>query len=132
MSTIRFRGIDHVQLAAPPGCEPAARAFFADLLGLEEIAKPDALSSRGGCWFAIGAQQLHVGVTRSFRAERKGHPAFRLASREELEALARLLEDAGVPLTRPSPGEIPGVARFFAEDPWGSRLEFLADHDGAS
>jgi len=29
-----IRGIDHVQLAAPPGCEDAARAFYGVLLGL--------------------------------------------------------------------------------------------------
>ncbi len=28
-----FLGIDHVQLAAPPGCEAEARRFFGDLLG---------------------------------------------------------------------------------------------------
>ena len=32
--------LDHVQLAAPPGCEAEARAFYGGLLGLEEIEKP--------------------------------------------------------------------------------------------
>lgn len=31
--------IDHVQLAAPPGCEPAARRFYGGLLGLAESEK---------------------------------------------------------------------------------------------
>jgi catechol 2,3-dioxygenase-like lactoylglutathione lyase family enzyme len=45
--------LDHVQLAAPPGCEEAARAFYGALLGLPEIPKPapmrselDALAAR--------------------------------------------------------------------------------------
>ena len=59
-------GIDHVQLAAPAGCEDAARAFFGELLGLEELEKPEPLRSRGGVWFRIGAQQLHVGVEAEF------------------------------------------------------------------
>ncbi|TDY50650.1 hypothetical protein C7445_102210 [Alicyclobacillus sacchari] len=28
-----FSGIDHVQLAAPEGCEPEVRRLFGDLLG---------------------------------------------------------------------------------------------------
>ena len=48
-------GLDHVQLAAPPGCEEAARRFFGGLLGLAEVEKPEPLRSRGGVWFALGA-----------------------------------------------------------------------------
>ena len=65
-------GIDHVQVAAPPGCEAAARRFYGELLGLEEVAKPEALRARGGAWFRAGAQQLHVGVEAAFRSERLG------------------------------------------------------------
>ena len=54
-------GIDHVQVAAPPGCEPAARSFYGGLLELAEVDKPEVLAARGGCWFAVGGQQLHVG-----------------------------------------------------------------------
>jgi hypothetical protein len=48
-------GIDHVQIAAPGGCEADARNFFGRLLGLEEIEKPEPLRSRDGCWFRVGA-----------------------------------------------------------------------------
>lgn len=41
--------IDHLQLAAPKGCEAAARRFFGQLLGLPEVEKPEPLRSRGGC-----------------------------------------------------------------------------------
>lgn len=40
-------GLDHVNLAIPPGGEPAARRFFGDLLGLEELTKPEHLARRG-------------------------------------------------------------------------------------
>lgn len=112
-------GIDHVQIAAPPGCEQEARYFFGHLLGLEELEKPEPLRSRGGCWFRVGDRQLHIGVENDFRAARKAHPAF---SVEKIEALFAKLEHAGihcswddVPLT---------VKRFYVEDPWGNRLEF--------
>jgi catechol 2,3-dioxygenase-like lactoylglutathione lyase family enzyme len=58
--------IDHVQVAAPPGCEEEARAFYGGLLGMREVEKPAALRARGGVWF----EQLHVGVEDDFRPAR--------------------------------------------------------------
>ena len=78
-------GIDHVQVAAPPGCEAEARAFYGGLLGLEELPKPEALRARGGCWFRAGAQELHVGVEEPFAPARKAHPGLVVA---DLDALA--------------------------------------------
>src|SRR6201995_1264237 len=78
-------GLDHVQVAAPPGCEAEARAFYGALLGLPELEKPAPLASRGGAWFACGAQQLHVGAAADFTAATKAHPAFLV---DDLDALA--------------------------------------------
>jgi catechol 2,3-dioxygenase-like lactoylglutathione lyase family enzyme len=114
-------GIDHVQLAAPPGCEEAARRFFGELLGLEELAKPATLRSRGGVWFRVGAQQLHVGVEEGFAPARKAHPAFAVAGWEELR---ERLREAGVELR--DDDAIPGVRRCYVNDPWGNRLELIA------
>jgi len=52
-----FRGIDHVQLAAPPGCESERRRFWGELIGLAEIPKPPTLAVRGGWWFQCGQQR---------------------------------------------------------------------------
>lgn len=116
-------GLDHVQLAAPPGCESAARRFFAELLGLEEVAKPAALQARGGVWFSLGAQQLHVGVEVDFVAARKAHPALRVRG-DELDALAARLAGAGVEVAWDD--ALPDVRRFYVHDPWGNRLELIA------
>ncbi len=40
-------GIDHAQLAAPPGCEAEARRFYGGLLGLAEVPKPPSVAGRG-------------------------------------------------------------------------------------
>ncbi|HET7558915.1 MAG TPA: glyoxalase, partial [Limnochordia bacterium] len=77
-------GLDHVQLAAPRGCEAEARRFFGEILGLEEIEKPPTLRGRGGVWFRCGAQQLHIGVASDFAPAKKAHPAFLVA---DLDAL---------------------------------------------
>jgi catechol 2,3-dioxygenase-like lactoylglutathione lyase family enzyme len=111
--------IDHVQIAAPPGCEPQAREFFGRLLGLEEIEKPQALRSRGGCWFKVGDRQLHIGVEPDFRPAQKAHPAFAVA---DVDLLFSILTSTGI---RCIWDDAPiGVRRFYANDPWGNRLEF--------
>jgi catechol 2,3-dioxygenase-like lactoylglutathione lyase family enzyme len=113
--------IDHIQLAAPKGCEAAAREFYGAILGLKEIEKPASLRGRGGCWFACGDQQLHIGVASDFQPAKKAHPAFAV---DDLEKLHENLTSRGVKITRDD--ALPGVRRFYAEDPWGNRLEFLA------
>jgi catechol 2,3-dioxygenase-like lactoylglutathione lyase family enzyme len=113
-------GLDHVQIAAPAGCEEAARQFYSSLLGLPEVAKPAILSARGGVWFQAGTQQLHVGVEAWFQPARKAHPAFAVANVEELAAR---LQSAGYKIIWDD--ALPGVRRFYIADPWGNRLEFL-------
>jgi len=114
-------GLDHVQIAAPPGAEAQARRFYGDLLGLPELAKPPALAARGGVWFALGAQQLHVGVEAGFAPARKAHPALAV---DDLDALAARLAQAGAPVAWDE--AIPDVRRLYTEDPWGNRLELTA------
>lgn len=119
-------GLDHVQVAAPEGCEAEARRFYGAVLGLEEIDKPPGLSARGGVWFRAGAHELHVGVAAEFVPAAKAHPALRVSSPAALERLARVLDDAGAEVTWPDPAEIPGATRFFVRDPWGNRIELIA------
>jgi len=113
-------GIDHIQLAMPQGEEPRARAFFEGVLGMRGLQKPDSLKGRGGCWFACGAQELHVGVEAGFRPAKKAHPAFLV---EGLEAIITLLEAAGVEMTQQP--DLPNAKRVFIEDPFGNRIELI-------
>jgi catechol 2,3-dioxygenase-like lactoylglutathione lyase family enzyme len=117
--------LDHVQVAAPAGCEAEARRFYAELLGLVEVEKPAALSARGGVWFALGSGgQLHVGVAEDFAPAIKAHPGLRIETVARLEMLGRRLAAVGAPVVWDS--ELPGVRRFFTADPFGNRLELLA------
>ena len=116
-----YEGLDHVQLACPPGTEEEARAFYEGLLGLREVDKSAALRARGGVWFECGAQQLHLGVEPQFAPARKAHPALRLASLPELERLAARLGDVRWD------DDLPGWRRFYVDDPFGNRLELLAE-----
>jgi ribosomal protein S18 acetylase RimI-like enzyme len=114
-------GVDHVQVAAPPGSEDAARAFYGELLGLPELDKPERLRARGGAWFAVGDQQLHVGIEEDFAPARKAHPALAVPRAADLDALAERLAAAGHAVDRDGP-------RIYVADPFGNRLELLAPH----
>jgi catechol 2,3-dioxygenase-like lactoylglutathione lyase family enzyme len=112
--------IDHVQLAAPPGCEPAARDFYGGLLGLREVPKPEPVRARGGVWFVLGDQEVHIGVDQAFTPARKAHPAFTVAG-DDLEPLGSRLAEAGMDVRWDD--AIPNVRRFYVADPWGNRFE---------
>ena len=110
-------GIDHVHVAAPPGCEAEARRFYGELLGLEEVEKPESLKARGGVWFRCGPhQQLHVGVEDPHAPARKAHPAL---AATDLDELAERIGDVEWD------DSLPGRRRFYAADPWGNRVELL-------
>jgi hypothetical protein len=115
--------LDHVQIAAPPGSEPAARHYFGDLLGLPELPKPELLRARGGAWFALGDRGLHVGVEPDFEPARKAHVALRVDP-AELDDLAERLAAGGFGVTWDT--ALPTERRFYSADPWGNRIEFLA------
>ncbi len=81
------------------------------------------MRATGGAWFALGAQQLHVGVEDPFAPATKAHPGLAVGD-AELGRLAARLQAAGAPVTWDD--RLPGVRRFYTEDPFGNRLELLA------
>ena len=88
-------GVEHVQLAMPPGGEDEARAFYQGLLGIPEVAKPAALASRGGCWFEVAGLDALLGALRA-----GGHD---VVDAEGLE----------------------GWRRVHTSDPFGNRIELM-------
>jgi catechol 2,3-dioxygenase-like lactoylglutathione lyase family enzyme len=115
--------LDHVQLAGPRGCEDDARGFYGDILGLEEIEKPESLRASGGVWFRLGPEQLHIGIEEPFAPARKAHPALRVGA-DELDRFAERLQAARAPVEWDE--RHPGVRRFYTADPFGNRIEILA------
>lgn len=118
-TSARF-AIDHVQTAIPVGGEAAARAYYGALLGLTEIPKPSAMAARGGCWFAVGDRQLHLGAEADFRAAKKAHVALAI---DDLATLRNAIDAAGYQTTNDTP--VDGRNRFFTHDPFGNRIEFI-------
>ena len=113
----RWIGIDHVQLAIPPGAEEVARSFYVDVLGLVEVPKPAAMEARGGAWFEAGDVRVHVGADEAFVPARKAHPAFLV------DGVRDLVESSGLDATWNH--EIAGVERCHVADPFGNRIELI-------
>jgi hypothetical protein len=61
-------GLDHVQVAAPPGCEREARRFYGELLGLRELA--GALTTAGA---AVAWDDRIAGRRRFFTSDPWGN-----------------------------------------------------------
>lgn len=112
--------LHHVQLSMPAGEEARARAFYGGLLGLAEVDKPPALAARGGAWFRAGDLEVHLGVEEPFHPARKAHPGIRVA---DLDEVAGRFEAAGMAVRRDD--LLPGHRRFYVDDCFGNRLEFL-------
>ena len=117
---MRVKGIDHVQLAMPPGKESEARAFYEGVLGIPEVPKPHNLVKRGGCWFERGPLKIHLGVENDFREARKAHPALLV---EDLAAFTAAILAAGYICKTDEPLE--GYDRIYVDDPFGNRVELL-------
>jgi catechol 2,3-dioxygenase-like lactoylglutathione lyase family enzyme len=114
--------IDHVQLALPEGEEATARAFFAGVLAMREVPKPEKLAARGGCWFESGGVRIHLGVERDFRPARKAHPALRCRN---YDGLLLRLDEHGIP--QQNDDSLPGTRRCHIADPFGNRIELIAE-----
>jgi catechol 2,3-dioxygenase-like lactoylglutathione lyase family enzyme len=110
--------LSHINVSMPKGGEDQARAFYAGLLGLREVPKPESIRSRGGVWFDAGGLDIHLSVEENrLGADVQRH--FGLES-AEVEKLRAALEAAGVKTDggRPTPWK-----RFFVSDPFGNRIE---------
>jgi catechol 2,3-dioxygenase-like lactoylglutathione lyase family enzyme len=125
-----LRRIAHAQILIPAGGEETARRFYCGVLGLSEIAKPEALRVRGGFWLAVGpdagGQQLHVGVERGEwrdRSASREHLAYEV---DDVDACKTRLEAAGVAVQLGAGDAVPGYRRCELRDPFGNRIELMS------
>jgi catechol 2,3-dioxygenase-like lactoylglutathione lyase family enzyme len=122
---VEIVGIDHVQLLMPTGGEAVARRFYGELLGLREVAKPDELAPRGGCWFVgVGGTAIHLGVDQRFIAAAKAHLGLIVV---DLGAARRALAASGIRVIEDGSGL--SIQRCYTEDPFGNRIELVDASD---
>ena len=89
---------------------------------MQEIPKPPLLARRGGVWFASGEVQIHIGIEENFRPARKAHPALRC---RDYDGLIARLRSSNIEVTEVD--DISGVRRAHVHDPFGNRIELVAE-----
>ena len=115
--------IDHVSLVVAD--TKRSLRFYRDLLGLPVVAdRPDL--GYPGAWLRVGEQQIHLlevpnpdsADGRPGHGGRDRHLALRI---DDLDALERVLDAAGIAFTRSRSGR----RALFCRDPDGNAAEFI-------
>jgi catechol 2,3-dioxygenase-like lactoylglutathione lyase family enzyme len=124
----QFLSVQHVNFTIDdaPGALDTARKFYVEVLGLEQLPRPENTDSgRPGLWLGIGqsGQQIHISLdpdaTNHNEASRR-HAAFLV---NDLDAVHEKLVKAGARVD--SANQFPGQRRFFCRDPFGNRIELV-------
>ncbi len=113
--------VDHVQITIPKGMEKEGREFYCDLLGLQEISKPENRIKKGGFWLTLNGVQVHVGTEDGVnRNATKAHIAYSVT---DLEEWRKRLISKGFELKDSLP--FPTSKAFEFRDPFGNRIELI-------
>jgi len=114
--------LQHVSCTVPPGSQEQVRAFYGDLLGLQEKPCPPALATRGLVWFSVGDDEMEIHfVPDALLSNPVAQHHFCLEV-EQVEDYRNRLIQAGHSLSEAEP--ISGRPRFFCRDPFGNLVEF--------
>ncbi|KZL13358.1 VOC family protein [Pseudovibrio sp. Ad26] len=116
--------LQHFNLPIAPDGDKLAREFYVDLLGFEEVERPESIRHRSGGWFSVGSVNLHLTVQDPFVANKVGHPAFVV---DDIIKLTQHLRDAGYEVSE-DPTFI-GFLRRTTHDPFGNRVELMQPED---
>ncbi len=117
-------GFSHVTLLVTD--IDAARRFYVDVLGLDELPRPDVLGP--GAWFRVGDRQLHLGITDAMpngTPDALSHIAFHLDA-ADFEHRVRRIEERGGVLVRGVRSRVDfgvTVRAAFLRDPFGNLVE---------
>ncbi|BCB04054.1 VOC family protein [Bacillus sp. KH172YL63] len=116
-------GIHHAQITIPQDREQEGKDFYIGVLGLQEVDKPHSLQGRGGFWLKVGDRDVHVGTENGFdRTKTKAHLAYEV---DNINAWRDKLKKEGIEILEGIP--IPGYERFEFRDPFGNRVEMIAE-----
>jgi catechol 2,3-dioxygenase-like lactoylglutathione lyase family enzyme len=108
-------GLHHVAICVKE-IEPAVR-FYADVMGFEQIERPDF--GFPGAWFQAGGHQIHLMEVADASPDTRQHYALRV---EDLDEAVALIEAAGGRVSRAP--DVAGAGRqAFVRDPSGNRIE---------
>jgi glyoxylase I family protein len=112
---LALRGVHHVSLNVRD--VEAARRFYVETLGLEEIPRPDFPFP--GAWLRCGGQEVHLILAPDREAPEGQHFALRV---DDVDAAVSGLKARGVAVG--GPFDVPGAGRqAFLRDPSDNLIE---------
>ncbi len=117
MANFTVERLDHV--AVDTADVHRSRAFYTGVLGIREIPRPPSFDF-AGAWFDTGLGVIHVVVRNKPQVLDKPHLCLWVS---DLAAATRAVAKAGFPVRHDGRGTIPGVDRFYTDDPDGNRIE---------
>ena len=114
--------LQHVSTPYPRGAQDEVRAFYGDVVGLDEKAVPETLTELELLWFAAGDGELELHFLPDPAGIDPGAQRHFCLEVDDLEERRARLSEAGFePYDGPT---IPHRPRFFCRDPFGNLLEF--------
>ena len=120
----RVIGIHHLAVCAHDLSK--AKVFYGELLGLEELPRPDTVAEQFiSAWYLLGNAELHVVENKKFKPlGSQPAPHFAVAP-DDFEATVERLQSNGINIVfGPAKGE-DGVDRIVAVDPTGNAVEIV-------
>ena len=120
--------LHHVNVTVPKSLEDATKRFYAEVMGMQEVPKPEELRKRGGAWYQLGPVQLHLSIENLEGAPvSKRHVCYTVT---DLAAAEERFRSFGVEII-PDDQPMPDWPRFYGRDPGGNKLEIAAsDYTG--
>lgn len=120
--------LHHVNVTVPKSLEDATKRFYAEVMGMQEVPKPEELRKRGGAWYQLGPVQLHLSIENLEGAPvSKRHVCYTVT---DLAAAEERFRSFGVEII-PDDQPMPDWPRFYVRDPGGNKLEIAAsDYTG--
>ena len=116
--------LHHVNVTITPELETKTKNFYANILGLPEVPKPEESRGRGGAWYQLGPVQLHLSIEKGVDNENAKRHFCLLVS--DLDECRQRFQRAGVEIF-PDDQPIKGWLRFYVRDPGGNRIEVAED-----
>jgi len=121
--SMNIKRVQHVSIPIQPGGAERARAFYGDVLGLDEKAVPASLDASMLTWFAVGDQEheIHCFVDPDF--EHRTTAAHLCLEVADIAALRQRIAERGIAFDH-EPAAIHNRPRSFVRDPFGNLIEF--------
>lgn len=113
--------VHHAALVFTPGGEQRVRAFYGELLNLEEL-EPETVP-RHSIWFKLADDvQLHLFADQAGPSHSRAHLCLTV---DDLTTTVARLRERGYDIEVAAP--LHGRERIFTRDPFANRLELTAD-----